>query len=148
MTITAYWKVLADRTNDPKIVAHAQRGVNVADWIFTLAGIALVMIGGYGAAWVKGLPLFDSIWLVGGQILFVVSGMSVARHPRAAANPPGPRRAAVCQRRSHPDRLSARRAALAGVGHHRHPAAGRRHRADGAETFSSVGGGCCIRRRL
>lgn len=75
VTITAYWKVLSDRTNDPKIVAHAQRGVNVADWIFTLAGIALVMIGGYGAAWVKGLPLFDSIWLVGGQILFVVSGM-------------------------------------------------------------------------
>ncbi|MBB5049928.1 putative membrane protein [Rhodopseudomonas rhenobacensis] len=75
VTITAYWKVLADRTADPKIVAHAQHGVNAADWIFTLAGIALVMIGGYGAAYVRGLPLFDSVWLVGGQILFAVSGM-------------------------------------------------------------------------
>jgi uncharacterized membrane protein len=75
VTITAYWKVLADRTSDPKIVAHAQHGVNAADWIFTLAGIALVMIGGYGAAYVKGIPLFDSIWLVGGQILFAVSGL-------------------------------------------------------------------------
>lgn len=75
VTITAYWKVMADRTGDPKIVAHAQRGVNGADWVFTLAGIALLMIGGYGAAWVKGLPLFNSIWLVGGQILFAVSGL-------------------------------------------------------------------------
>ncbi|HEY0331215.1 MAG TPA: DUF2269 family protein [Rhodopseudomonas sp.] len=75
VTITAYWKVLADRTNDPKIVAHAQHGVNAADWIFTLAGIALVMIGGYGAAYLHDLPLFSSVWLVAGQILFAVSGM-------------------------------------------------------------------------
>jgi uncharacterized membrane protein len=29
-TITAYWKVFADRTRETKIIAHAQHGVTVA----------------------------------------------------------------------------------------------------------------------
>ena len=36
VTITAYWKVLADRTSDARLIAHAQHGVTVADWILTL----------------------------------------------------------------------------------------------------------------
>jgi uncharacterized membrane protein len=75
VTITAYWKVLADLSKDARIIAHAQRGVNIADWIFTLSGIALIMIGGYGAALIKQLPLFSSFWLVAGQILFGISGV-------------------------------------------------------------------------
>jgi uncharacterized membrane protein len=75
VTITAFWKVLADMTKDARIIAHAQRGVSVADWIFTLAGIFLIMVGGYGAALTKDLPLFSSFWLVAGQILFGVSGV-------------------------------------------------------------------------
>jgi uncharacterized membrane protein len=75
VTITAFWKVFSDLTRDPRIIAHAQRGVTVADFIFTLAGIALIMIGGYGAAIVKDMPLFESHWLVAGQILFAISGL-------------------------------------------------------------------------
>jgi uncharacterized membrane protein len=75
VTITAYWKVLADRTSDTKIVAHAQHGVTVADWLFTLAGILLLIIGGYGAAAVAGWSLTGPTWLVLGQILFAVSGL-------------------------------------------------------------------------
>jgi uncharacterized membrane protein len=75
VTITAYWKVLADRTGDPRLMAHAQRGVTVADWIFTLAGIILILMGGYGAAAVAGLSLSGSPWLVIGQALFAVSGV-------------------------------------------------------------------------
>jgi uncharacterized membrane protein len=75
VTITAYWKVLADLTKDARIIAHAQRGVAIADWIFTLLGIVLIMSGGYGAALVNDLPLFGSFWLVAGQILFGVSGL-------------------------------------------------------------------------
>jgi uncharacterized membrane protein len=62
-------------TRDPKIVAHAQRGVTVSDFIFTVIGIVLVMVGGYGAAIIKDIPLFSSFWLVSGQILFAISGM-------------------------------------------------------------------------
>jgi uncharacterized membrane protein len=75
VTITAYWKVLADRTSDPRLIAHAQHGVTVADWIFTLAGIVLIVVGGYGAAAVAGLSLTNSMWLVVGQLLFAVSGL-------------------------------------------------------------------------
>jgi uncharacterized membrane protein len=53
--ITADWKVLADRTSDTGLVARAQHGVTVADWIFFLAGIVLILVGGYGAAAVAGL---------------------------------------------------------------------------------------------
>jgi uncharacterized membrane protein len=75
VTITAYWKVLADRTADAKLIAHAQHGVTVADWIFTLAGIVLILVGGYGAAAVLHLSLTGPAWLVIGQLLFAVSGL-------------------------------------------------------------------------
>lgn len=75
VTITAFWKAFSDMTRDPRIVAHAQRGVTVSDFIFTAVGIVLVMVGGYGAAIHKGIPLFSSFWLVSGQLLFAVSGM-------------------------------------------------------------------------
>lgn len=74
VTITAFWKAFSDMTRDPKIVAHAQRGVTVSDFIFTVIGIVLVMVGGYGAALVRDVPLFSSFWLVAGQILFAISG--------------------------------------------------------------------------
>jgi uncharacterized membrane protein len=44
VTITAFWKMLADRTGSARIIAHAQHGVTVADWIFTLAGIILILL--------------------------------------------------------------------------------------------------------
>ena len=72
VTITAYWKVLADRTNDTRLIAHAQHGVTVADWIFTLAGIVLVLVGGYGAAAIAGLSPVSTNWLIVGQLLFAV----------------------------------------------------------------------------
>jgi uncharacterized membrane protein len=74
VTITAFWKVLADRTGRADLIAHAQGGVIVADWIFTLSGIVLILVGGYGMAWLGGYPLFTEPWLVSGQLLFAVSG--------------------------------------------------------------------------
>jgi uncharacterized membrane protein len=74
VTITAFWKVLADRTGNARIIAHAQHGVTVADWIFTLAGIILILVGGYGAVAVAGMPLAGTVWLGIGQLLFAASG--------------------------------------------------------------------------
>jgi uncharacterized membrane protein len=74
VTITAFWKVLADRTGNARIIAHAQHGVTVADWIFTLAGIILILIGGYGAVVIAGMPLASTVWLVIGQLLLAASG--------------------------------------------------------------------------
>ena len=74
VTITAFWKVMADRTRDSPIIAHAQRNLVAADLIFTLLGIVLIIAGGYGAAWVAELPVLSEPWLIWGQIMFAVSG--------------------------------------------------------------------------
>jgi uncharacterized membrane protein len=75
VTITAFWKVFADRSNDPRVIAEAQRIVILADWFFTASGIVLIVVGGYGMLFVAGLSPFDGAWLVWGQILFLVSGV-------------------------------------------------------------------------
>jgi len=48
--ITGWWKVMADKTQDPAIVAFAQRQVTLTDFIFTLGGVLLVSSTGIGNA--------------------------------------------------------------------------------------------------
>ena len=73
--VTAVWKVMADQTGDPRIVAYAQRLVTLTDWIFTAGGVVLILVGAYGMAAVAGLNLRGTTWLVWGQALFAVSGL-------------------------------------------------------------------------
>lgn len=73
--VTLVWKLGADRTGEPSVIAFGQRLVTLTDWWFTLGGAALILIGGYGAAWVAGLDPFGVHWLVLGQILFGFSGL-------------------------------------------------------------------------
>lgn len=74
VTITAFWKVFADRGGDPLTIAFAQRMVTITDWVFTLSGILLVVVGGYGMALVGGWDLFTDNWMLWSQILFAISG--------------------------------------------------------------------------
>lgn len=75
VTVTAVWKVFADRTHDPRVVAFGQRLVTITDWTLTVSGIALIVIGGYGAALAGRMNPFGARWLVWGQILFAISGL-------------------------------------------------------------------------
>jgi uncharacterized membrane protein len=75
VTVTSFWKVFADRSGDPRIIAHAQYLVTVTDWFFTLSGIVLIVGGGFGAAYVAGMPPFAVGWLADSEALFLVSGM-------------------------------------------------------------------------
>ncbi len=75
VTVTAVWKVFADRTRDARIVAFGQRLVTITDWFLTVGGIVLLLIGGYGAAMVSNLDLFGTRWLVWGQVLLAISGL-------------------------------------------------------------------------
>ena len=55
--MTAWYKVRADRTHDPLVVAWYAREIVLADWIFTLpSGIALPATGLW-LAWMLGQPL-------------------------------------------------------------------------------------------
>ncbi len=66
----ALWKTRADRSGDLATVAFAQRTVALADWAFTLPGVLLVLIGGYGMAAKRPWPLHGIGWLEWGQGLF------------------------------------------------------------------------------
>jgi uncharacterized membrane protein len=94
--VTGVWKVLADRTGEPRVIAYAQRLVTLTDWIFTAGGVALILIGAYGMAAVGHLDLRGPTWLVWRQAMFVASGVIwiiiliptqilQARHARAVA---------------------------------------------------------------
>ncbi len=75
VTVTAVWKVFADRTGNAEVVAFAQRMVTITDIGLTLGGIALLCAGGFGAAWTAGVNPFGTAWLLWGEGLFAVSGL-------------------------------------------------------------------------
>lgn len=72
--VTAWWKVMADFTRNPVIIAFAQRQVTLTDWVFTLGGVLLVMLGGpINAVW-HDMDL-TTPWLLWGNVLFAASGV-------------------------------------------------------------------------
>jgi uncharacterized membrane protein len=73
--VTGVWKVLADRTGDPRIIAYAQHLVTLTDWIFTAGGVGLILVGAYGMAAVSHLDLRGSAWLIWGQAMFLAAGV-------------------------------------------------------------------------
>ena len=75
VTVSSFWKVFADRSGEPRIIAHAQRLVSTTDWVFTLSGILLLIGGGFGATYVAGIPPFGPAWLVVAELLFLLSGL-------------------------------------------------------------------------
>lgn len=70
------WKVHGDQTEDPVIIRHTVAGLIRADRWFTIPGVVLILIGGFGAAIVGGLPLIRTPWILMGIILFTISGVA------------------------------------------------------------------------
>ncbi|MEL6487339.1 MAG: DUF2269 family protein [Pseudomonadota bacterium] len=75
ITVTAVWKVFADRNGNWRIVQFGQRLVTGTDFGLTIPGIALTMIGGYGSLYVMGYSLLEPAWLLWSQIMFVAAGV-------------------------------------------------------------------------
>lgn len=75
ITVTAVWKVFADRTRDAAIVAFGQRMVTGTDFGLTLPGIVLTIIGGYGAMYEASYDFPGPAWLVWSQVCFVAAGV-------------------------------------------------------------------------
>ncbi len=72
--VTGWWKVQADRTRNPAVIAFAQRQVTLTDWLFTFGGSGLVVVGAYANVYLHDLPL-TAPWLVWGQAMFFLSGL-------------------------------------------------------------------------
>ena len=72
--VTGWWKGMADRHGDPRVVAFAQRQVTLTDFIFTFGGILIIVAGGYGMAYAGG-PELSTGFVALGQGLFYAAGV-------------------------------------------------------------------------
>jgi uncharacterized membrane protein len=70
-----FWKVLADRTKDPRMIAHTFDGIIRSDRWFTVPGIIAIIIGGVGAAIEAQLPILRTGWIFWSIVLFSISGI-------------------------------------------------------------------------
>lgn len=75
VTVSFIWKVHADRTRDPIVVAFAQRLVTWTDWAFTAGGALLILAGGYGMVVLADLDPTRTGWLLWSQIWLYAIGM-------------------------------------------------------------------------
>ena len=75
ITVTAVWKVFADRTRDASIVAFGQRMVTGTDFGLTAPGIILTIVGGYGAMYEARYGFPGPAWLLWSQVSFVAAGV-------------------------------------------------------------------------
>jgi uncharacterized membrane protein len=75
ITITAWWKSMANRTGDARIIAFAQRQVTLTDFLFTLPGAVLIVATGDFIGYVLLTDSWSIRWLTWGRILFIASGL-------------------------------------------------------------------------
>jgi uncharacterized membrane protein len=73
--VTAVWKMLADRTRNPPVVAYAQRLVTITDIAFTATGAILIIVAGQVMAREFGGVFSGPSWLLWGWSLFIASGI-------------------------------------------------------------------------
>jgi len=75
ITVTAVWKVFADRTRDAGIVGFGQRMVTGTDFGLTAPGIVLTIVGGYGAMFEARYDFPGPAWLLWSQLCFIAAGI-------------------------------------------------------------------------
>ena len=73
--VTGWWKYMADRTRDEKIIAFAQRQVILTDYIFTLGGAVILLVCGELMARLYFGDDGSTHWLMWARGLFVGSGV-------------------------------------------------------------------------
>src|SRR2546425_958619 len=74
ITTGIFWKEHADRSRDPRIIAHALAGIIRSDRLFTIPGVIAIVIGGFGAAMTGHLPILRTGWILWSIVLFSLSG--------------------------------------------------------------------------
>lgn len=71
----AFWKARADLGKNPVVVHDAVRNVMLADYVFTIPGIALITFSGIQMAHRSGIPMGESNWLTASLIVFGATGV-------------------------------------------------------------------------
>jgi len=73
--VTGWWKLMADRTRSPKIIAFAQRQVTLTDYVFTLGGVLIILVSGIANAIIHDMDYLQIKWILWGLGLFTFSGL-------------------------------------------------------------------------
>ncbi len=76
ITTGVFWKEYADRTRDPRIIAHMLAGIIASDRLFTIPGVVLITLAGVTAALVGHIPLLRTGWVLWSIALFSLSGVA------------------------------------------------------------------------
>lgn len=76
ITTGIFWKHRADRTKDPRIIRSATEGIIAADRLFTMPGVLGMVVFGFGAAGIAGLPMLRTGWILWSIVLFTLSGVA------------------------------------------------------------------------
>ncbi len=87
ITTGILWKVHADRTRTPELIAHACAGLTRSDRWFTIPGVALILIAGIVAAITGNFPILGTGWIFWSIVLFTISGRGLHAARRTAAAP-------------------------------------------------------------
>ena len=83
ISIGIFWKTVADRSGDPRIMAHTVRSIILADRLFTIPAIVLIVAAGVATAVAEQIPILSTGWILWAIILFVLSGIAFAPVARA-----------------------------------------------------------------
>jgi uncharacterized membrane protein len=76
ITTGVFWKAHADRSRDPRLIAHVLDGIIRSDRLFTIPGVAIIVVSGMAAAIIGGIPLLRTAWVAGGISLFIFAGIA------------------------------------------------------------------------
>ena len=76
ITTGILWKVHADRTRNPALIAHACAGLTRSDRFFTMPGVALIVIAGIVAAITGNFPILATGWILWSIALLTISGLA------------------------------------------------------------------------
>lgn len=75
IVVTAWWKAMANRTRDPRIIAFAQSQVTLTDYLFTFPGAVMVVASGDFIAYALMADSWQIPWLTWGRLFFIASGL-------------------------------------------------------------------------
>ena len=75
ITTGLFWHFRAARTRDPRLLAHTVDGITRSDRLFTIPGVVVILVSGFGAAGIGGYPILGTPWILWSLILFSVSGL-------------------------------------------------------------------------
>ncbi len=73
ITVGPFWKVRAERTEEPQKIIDTFKGIIKADRYFTMPGVTILIIFGVGAALHGGYNLIETGWVFWSIILLLIS---------------------------------------------------------------------------